>query len=171
MARRTIMIIPDFDNMEVIHQIREKYDPLSALVPPHITLVFPFESEMSNDTLRSILERKLEGVHSFPLSLQGISKQEDKFGNYLFLDVKEGKEQIAMIHNLLYSSELNEFDLGYDYVPHMTVGKLESSEKLTNAYEEILEMKDTFITVAGSVCVEMIGENEESIIIMEKKLL
>lgn len=171
MSLRTVMIFPDFDNMDIINQIRLKYDPLYELVPPHITLVFPFESEMSNDTLRSILERKLEGVHSFPLCLQGIRKQEDKFGNYLFLDVKEGKEQIAMIHNLLYANELHEFDLGYDYVPHMTVGKLESSEKLTDAYAEILEMKDTFITVAGSVCVEMIGENEESIIIMEMKFL
>jgi len=171
MVLRTVMIIPDFDNMNIIDQIREKYDPLSALVPPHITLVFPFASEISDTTLRSNLERELVGIQSFPLCLQGISKHEDKFGNYLFLDVKAGKEQIQKIHKLLYANELHEFDLGYDYVPHMTVGKLDSSEKLTDAYAEIQEMKDMFFAVAGSVYVERIGENEKSIIIMEKKLM
>ena len=171
MAVRTIMIIPEFKNADIIHQIREKFDPLIGLVPPLITLDFPFASEMSDAMLRSILERELEGIHSFPLCLQGISKHEDRFGNYLFLDVKEGKEQLQKIHKLLYSSELHEFDLGYEYVPHMTVGKLESAERLADAYAEIQEMKDTFTTVGGSVYIERIGENEKSIIIMEKKLM
>ena len=43
---RTIMIFPEFENMEIIDNIRKKYDPLAELVRPHITLVFPFESQM-----------------------------------------------------------------------------------------------------------------------------
>ena len=40
------MIFPEFDNMDVIDKIREKYDPLAKLVRPHITIVFPFKLEL-----------------------------------------------------------------------------------------------------------------------------
>ena len=48
MSLRTIMIFPEFENMDIIDRIRDKYDPLARLVRPHITLVFPFENEMSH---------------------------------------------------------------------------------------------------------------------------
>ena len=44
--KRTIMIFPKFSNQEIIDEIRKKYDPLYNLVKPHITLVFPFKSDM-----------------------------------------------------------------------------------------------------------------------------
>ncbi len=40
MTVRTIMIFPEFKNMEIIDKIRNQYDPLANLVRPHITLVF-----------------------------------------------------------------------------------------------------------------------------------
>ena len=49
MNLRTIMIFPTFENIEIINSIRDKYDPLANLVRPHITIVFPFESDMSNE--------------------------------------------------------------------------------------------------------------------------
>ena len=51
MVKRTIMIFPEFDNIDSIDRIRSKYDPLAELVRPHITLVFPFESDITNDTV------------------------------------------------------------------------------------------------------------------------
>lgn len=47
MSFRTIMIFPEFENIDVINDIRKKYDPLANLVLPHITLVFPFDSEFN----------------------------------------------------------------------------------------------------------------------------
>lgn len=41
MTIRTIMIFPEFTNIELINQLRVKYDPLFNKVRPHITLVFP----------------------------------------------------------------------------------------------------------------------------------
>ena len=58
MAHRTIMIFPDFEQMEIIESIREKYDPLYQLVKPHITVVFPFDMDVSNEELSKILERR-----------------------------------------------------------------------------------------------------------------
>ena len=99
MILRTIMIFPKFDNMEIINHIRKEYDPLADLVRPHITLVFPFESSMTNDNLAQILENRLDCVKPFSLKMCGVSKQEDIYGNYLFLNVSQGGEEIKEIHD------------------------------------------------------------------------
>ena len=170
MSLRTIMIFPNFKNMEAIDNIREKYDPLAKLVRPHITIVFPFEIEMSNDDLSHILDNRLKGIEPFEIELQGFSKCEDRFGNYLFLDVIKGAENISNIHNVLYSNEFNACDLGLQYIPHITVGKLSDVEELNKAYEDVKYIRCKFIAVINKISVEMIGENEESIIIIEKHL-
>lgn len=101
MSLRTIMIFPDFDNMEVINRIREKYDPLANLVNPHITIVFPFESKISNKELSHILDKRLYGIKPFEIELQRISKCKDKFGNYLFLDIIKGKKHCRNIQQFI----------------------------------------------------------------------
>ena len=52
----------------------------------------------------------------------------------------------------------------------MTVGKLESEEEMDEAYEEIKSVDDVFRTRVNKISVEMIGKNEESIIIIEKDI-
>lgn len=167
---RTIMIFPEFENMEIIGKIREKYDPLARLVRPHITLVFPFESEMDNTEIERVLNERLEGIRPFEIELQGFSKVEDRFGNYLFLDVIKGREELIRIHDLLYANDFKKYDIGVGYVPHMTVGKLKSVEAMDAAYKDIEMILETFKTLVTRVSVEMIGENEESIIVVEKIL-
>lgn len=170
MALRTIMIFPRFENISEIEDIRKKYDPLAKLVRPHITLVFPFENEMSNDELSQFLEKKLSGIKPFEMALNGFSKQNDKFGNYLFLNVTKGIDEIKNIHNMLYEHELKRFDLGYEYIPHMTVGKLSTIQLLDEAFEDTYLNMKLFSTIVDKVSVEMIGKNKESIIIVEKIL-
>lgn len=170
MNLRTIMIFPDFDNMEVINRIREKYDPLAKLVNPHITIVFSFKSEISNEELSHILDKRLYGIKPFEIELQGISKCKDRFGNYLFLDIIKGKENIIEIHNNLYRNEFKTFDLGLDYLPHITVGNLINSQELDKAYESAKNINYKFVSIVNKISVEMIGNNKESIIIIEKQL-
>ena len=170
MSYRTIMIFPEFDNMQIIDDIRTKYDPLAKLVRPHITLVFPFESDMSNEEVASILDERLVNISPFEVELKGFSKHSDQFGNTLFLDMIKGEEQIVQIHDELYKNEFKDFDLGFNYIPHITVGKLSSVNEMNEAYESIKEIEDSFSTVVNKISVEMIGENEESIIIIEKEL-
>lgn len=169
MTERTIMIFPEFSNRKVIDEIREKYDPLCHLVKPHITLVFPFKSDIPDAQLRTKLDESLQNARPFPLILQGISRQEDAYGNYIFLNVKTGVQELIQIHNDLYQ---NVFQKKYDdvYVPHMTIGNLDSADKMEEAYHSIKGMNECFETIAEKVSVERIGEHGESIIIIEKNL-
>ena len=144
MGLRTIMIFPDFENGEIIDKIREKYDPLAKMVRPHITIVFPFDIQLSDEEIEKILDNRLNGIKAFEIEFQGFSKCEDKFGNYLFLEVVRGSDIIEDIHDTLYENEFKKLDLELPYTPHMTVGKLSSVDELNNAYEEIKDISCSF---------------------------
>ena len=164
---RTIMLFPQFKNIEIINEIRNRYDPLANLVRPHITLVFPFESEMTNDEVEEKLTSSLKDISPFELVLRGFSKTDD---NYLFLDIEKGKDIIEAIHDELYSNHFKDYYFGLPYIPHMTVGKLNSAQELNNAYEYVKNIDDSFQTTVKKISVEMIGEHEESIIVFERTL-
>lgn len=170
MNKRTIMIFPKFENINIINDIRRKYDPLVDLVPPHITLVFPFDSDLTNEELNLYIKECLSYIHPFKIELEGFSKQKDRYGNYLFLNVVQGMNIIKEIHDTLYKDKLKEFNLGYDYIPHMTVGKLSSIELLNKAFDAVNRCNDKFSTIVKKISVEMIGEHEESIIVIENEL-
>lgn len=44
---RVIVIFPPAADVAVIDPLRQRFDPLASVIAPHITLVFPFQSEIS----------------------------------------------------------------------------------------------------------------------------
>ncbi len=52
----------------------------------------------------------------------------------------------------------------------MTVGKLETPLILDEAYEEVKDIDTTFSCIVNKISVEMIGPDEESIIVIEYQL-
>lgn len=169
MTERTIMVLPQFYNQKIIDEIRAKYDPLCRLIKPHITLVFPFKSDMSDAELCLKLGDSLQSSHPFPIVLEGVSRHKDQYGNHIFLNVIKGSEELIELHNDLY---LHIFGNRFDglFIPHMTVGNLDSAEQMEEAYNCIKGIDDRFETIIDKVSVEMIGEHGESIIVIEKKL-
>ena len=95
----------------------------------------------------------------------------DRFGNYLFLDMEKGNDIVESLHNRLYKECFKTYNLGLPYKPHITVGKLGNIQELNKAFEAVSRIDDKFITVIDKISVEMIGKNQESIIVIEKKLL
>lgn len=90
----------------MIDALRAKYDPLVHLIPPHITLVFPFNSDITTNLLNEHLQQCLVGVKPFRLVLAGIIGAEDE---YLFLNVKVGNDAIIQLHDRLYTGILREY--------------------------------------------------------------
>lgn len=162
MKERTIMIFPRFENIDIIDEIRRKYDPLSNLVRPHITLVFPFKSEVTTEALSDQIKKAVKGISPFEIELGGFSTQQDKFGNYLFLNVKRGEKYLKQLNYNLYDGKSL-----FSYCPHMTVGKFDTIDQLESAYNDVKDCTDSFTTVVDTVSVEEIGEHGESIIEIE----
>lgn len=173
MFERCIMIFPEFSNINIIDGIRAKYDPLAQHVRPHITLVFPFQSEISTMELITHLKGVLSQIEPFKIILHGITPVQS-FGNYLFLEIIEGKEEIVDIHKRLYTGLLEPFHPQWlkagGYYPHMTIGKLESVHAYRDAIKDVKDINDIFSGVVNKVSVEIIDENEDSLIELEVSL-
>lgn len=174
MKRRTIMIFPEFENMDIINNIRKKYDPLACHVRPHITLVFTFQSDINKDELKKHLDNVLLNVKGFELSLCNIVKVDNPLGKYLFLDIKRGNREISEISQKLYTGILEKYKPDWysaeTFMPHMTVGNFDSSNKLDRAYDDVKSISESFNTMVNKISVEIIDKNEDSIIEMETKL-
>lgn len=163
-GKRDILIFPQFTNIEKIENIRKQYDELYKILPPHITLAFPFESSMSNDELKDRLMQVLKSVEPFEIVMSGVSlhKDENIKTNYIFLNVVSGVKEIKILHNEIYEKVLNQ-KMSFEYIPHIPLGTTEN--------EQIeFELNDKFKTIVTKVFVEEIGENEESNVLFEVDL-
>lgn len=171
MIKRCILIFPEFENGKLIDDIRAKYDPVAHNVRPHVTLVFPFESDIDTVTLRRHVADALRDVAPFKLSLQGIVEQRG-FGNYLLLDVHRGKRRIVELHSRLYTGMLEPFlpEWSRAFVPHMTVGYLEDATEFEAAADATRHFCEEFSSVIRRVSCEIIAENSDSIIEFEVEL-
>lgn len=172
--RRTIMIFPEFKNINIINEIREKYDPLAKHVRPHVTLVFTFESSLTSIEIEEHLKKELERTRCFTLTLQEIIKIDNHTGKYLFLGIKQGNDEIKEISKKLYTGILQCYKpdwLNEDtFLPHMTIGAFTSKEDLDIAFKDTEAIKNNFTTIVDRISVEIIDENEDSIIETEVNL-
>lgn len=166
---RAILIFPEFCNLHYINAIRAKYDPLAKLIPPHVTLVFPFESDISADVLAEHLQKSTAGLKPFRIVMTGVTGAE---GEYLFLNVKVGNDQIIQIHDNLYSGLLKQYLYrSLTYTPHLTVGRIRDKQKFESALAETEDWNHIFETRVHEIVVETIDERENSITEIKVPLL
>ena len=116
----------------------------------------------------------LAGTRRFRLTLQGIVKIDNPLGMYLFLDIKQGNEEIKKMNLKLYTGILQAYKPDWlneeTFMPHMTVGSFTSREDLNMAFKDTELIKESFSTIVNKISVEIIDENEDSIIEMEVAL-
>ncbi|NKF05722.1 2'-5' RNA ligase family protein [Clostridium gasigenes] len=167
MLKRCIMIFPKFENVKIIDGIRDKYDPLAKNVRPHITLVFPFKSDIETGDLKKHISSVVSEIKPFEVILQGITPVKS-FGNYLFLGIQKGNDKIIKLHEKLYTGILEvhypEWLKCGNFLPHMTVGCLDDNEIFKIATNDTKNIDNCFKTVVNEVSVEIIDENQDSII-------
>lgn len=152
---RAIVIAPEFQRVERIVELRRAYDPLAFAMPPHITLVFPFESDLTTAALATHIATAVAGIPPFPIALRDVTGDGDE---YLFLNVKRGNDDIIALHDQLYTGPLAPFrSLRHTFVPHLTVGRLERPAAFGVALAHAARLGDTFTTRAREVTVFRIG--------------
>ncbi len=116
-------------SLEEINAFRQKYDPSWNIINPHITLVFPVSDIAENQLLKHI-EIITKEIKCFPIKLSGLIKS---FDDYLFLQVKEGDEEIINLHNKLYSGILTPYvRTDIPFVPHITLGYFRTADNKFN---------------------------------------
>ena len=160
-GKRDILIFPKFDNMNIIDEIRNKYDRLATLVRPHITLAFPFEDGISDEDLINKLSFLLKNYSPFEVTFKGVSLYED---NYILLNCIKGNSKLIDLHDEIYEKLIpNHFKKSINYIPHITLGQADNLEDFSDFNYE-------FTTIIDEISIEFIGKHEESIIIGNIKL-
>ncbi|CAM3118064.1 2'-5' RNA ligase family protein [Lactiplantibacillus plajomi] len=120
---RTILIFPTIPPTvsATIYQIRQQYDPLAPHIRPHLSLVFPFESSLSDAQLTRLIRAMVAKLSPFELTLDHLGT--DHHG-YFWLRVTTGNLLLTQLHDQLYAdANLAPFlrsDLPYH--PHLTLG-------------------------------------------------
>jgi 2'-5' RNA ligase len=162
LKNRAIVIFPEFENSHVIEQLREQFDPLAGCIAAHITLVFPFESRLSEQELAEHVHSIVAPIPPFEITLHGISRYG---GEYLFLNVKRGNDAIIELHDRLYSGLLSGHESRAEpYVPHITVGRLTEQTQFARALEAVRGTGETFGTWVNRVHVVRAGAARQFVI-------
>lgn len=161
MQKRAIHLIPELSMYPQIEKIRATFDPLYGKISPHITLVFPFESSISNNELICWIERAIINASTFSIQLKGPTIMEDS--GYIFLLVEEGKEKVIQLHDKLYQTKLSSFLLTeFPYLPHVTVGQLYSEKKYQETVKQLDMPNFNIFTKIDTIILEQIEEDETS---------
>src|ERR1700687_6409534 len=99
MRGRAVVIFPQLPEPDRVASLRRRFDPLVDVIAAHITLVFPFESDLTLADLRDHVADAVRGVEPFPIRLEGITGVQD---TYLFLNVTRGEAGVVEAYKRLY---------------------------------------------------------------------
>lgn len=162
--KRDILIMVNFPNVDRIKEIQKKYYDIADKIEPHIAVVFPFDSEISDKELYNKLVEVLSKYKPFRIVCHGVSTPTGE-SNYRFLNIVENKDIIKRISDDIYNNiipEHLEYRDRYNYDPHISLAN--------KPLDKEIELDDTFEMVVDSFYVERIGDNDESIKLYDIKL-
>ncbi len=124
---RCIFLLPS--NLDpAIQQFRSNHDPQGDLVPPHITVVFPFDISLTDDDLVKLCKRQIQGAKKIEARLGSVSIEPD---GYVFYLIATGGREITDIHNRLYAAgPLTDKFIGTSFKPHITIARYDDGNRL-----------------------------------------
>jgi 2'-5' RNA ligase len=165
-VKRSILIFPAFSKRtkQIVTKIRHHYDPLWDKVAPHVTLVFPFDSTIETKKIRSVLSDVLHGMNPFRVLLSGFECFDS---GHIFLNIADSNGILLSLIQKFYDHPfLSPYKPPFFDVlkPHITVAYFQDLSMMNKVYEKIKDRKISEEIEIDYVDVEIIGENDESII-------
>lgn len=165
-VKRSILVFPVFSKKtkSLVAKIRRMYDPLWDKVAAHVTLVFPFESELGSKEMIPILADVLKGVPPFKVCLTGFERFDS---GHIFLNITDENGILLSLirkfydHPLLSTYKPPFFDI---LKPHITVAFFPDLAIMNAVFEKIKDRRIMEEIRIDAVDVEIIGVNDESVI-------
>lgn len=122
-----VILVPEAEAEAVVGGWRERYDPASAEIPPHVTVFYPFfESQSVNEEVDRGLEEIFETVSAFELTFAGLCG----LPGVLYLAPEPGEAVERLIASVGERfPELEPYDGAFDEViPHLTIAVTAAAE-------------------------------------------
>ena len=159
---RAVHLFADFAEDQELAAFRHAHDSLASCIPPHITLVFPFESEMGDDELVAHVRRACADLAPFAVTL-GPAECQDH--GIIWLPVQAGVREVTVLHERLYTGPLAVHrDPRFMYVPHVTIARV-VVPALPGVHRAAMELPAASPAEMREVVVECIGEDDQSHVI------
>lgn len=134
-----IAMFPSKALQDIVNSYRKRYDPHYALIPPHITLKYPFE--MDDNKINSAIKKIRDIAKTLPPISIKVTKVSSfhPVNNVLYLKVEE-TEELTLLENKLNEDDFED-NRNYSFVPHLTIGQELSDEEHADVLQS-LNMKD-----------------------------
>jgi 2'-5' RNA ligase len=139
--------------------VRRRFDPLAGTIAAHITLVFPFESDLSSGALRTHVASALAGVPIFQVELARVRTSGEE---YIYLDVGEGRQDVVALHGRLHTGPLaRHLSHEHPYEPHVTVGRTADKHAREEAFAyAAATLADSLATIREVVVFRLDGPDQ-----------
>lgn len=134
-----IAMFPSKALQDIVNSYRKRYDPHYALIPPHITLKYPFE--MDDEKVKQVVKEIKQIAQSLPpieIKVRKVSSFHP-VNNVLYFKV-EDNANLNTLQNKLNEDKLED-NRDYSFVPHITIGQQLSDEEHADVLQS-LNMKD-----------------------------
>lgn len=116
-----------------IANIRNAHDPLAAMLPPHLWLVFPFAAHLNATQLGAHIRRRTARWPHVPVVFSGIRNLKDEF---VLLNARTGAGSLIALHDRLYGGILAPYlrdDI--EYLPHITLARTANPQQFSDALD------------------------------------
>ncbi len=134
LPRFAVAWFPRCEGLERIEAFRLRHDPAAALIPAHVSLVFPFPTALTALQVQTHVRRIASRWPPIAVAFRGVRLHANEF---VFLRVARGAAPIVALHDRLYTRSLQPHlrrDLPYE--PHITLARNPSLAALESAHEE-----------------------------------
>jgi 2'-5' RNA ligase len=143
--KKTINILLKSKRLDIL---RKKYDSPYKKIKTHITLVYPFEVK-NQEKLAEHIEHCLTGLTQFKITLRKAKKS----GKQLVIDAVDNNELLMDFYKKLNSGILTGFENKelFIYLPHVTLGVFNSTEKMNEALAKLREQNLSYLVEVDAI--------------------
>ncbi len=156
-----VLFLPD-DLDKIVTPLRERFDPMYNLVPPHVTIVFPFEYGRPLDELAGLLRAELENEGEILIEMDSIV---DFYPSYPVIcwSIKPN-DKLTNLHYRLYG-RLDMAVPHREYRPHITVAREISEHRRVLVKEQIAPYlpKERFVASTADLIMPLHGSKWVSV--------
>jgi 2'-5' RNA ligase len=150
MQQRALVVFPQANEFDVVERMRRRYDPQARLIAAHVTIVFPFDDDLSDAELRKLVMEATTGLAPFTVRFSGISAVDD----YIFLEPTQGLDRLVALNNRLYTGPLlRHRSRTQAYRPHVTLARIPDATTRDEAVDLMRGAITDFDAEVTAVCV------------------
>lgn len=146
-----IAIFPSKSIQDDANALRKRYDPKYALIPPHITIKYPFTlDDGERDALIKQLKQMASETKPFTINVNKVSSFAP-LTNTIYYKIEQVPELTAL------NEALNPEESLHPFIPHITIAQELRGEEFSDVYGTLQLMKVEFEDIVDrlSLCYQL----------------